>query len=216
VIDGSEPGGGPKQPGPVLISACGQVPGESRACTTSSARTACLHRRRYRPAVGKCLARTSPSSSRKAAWPGLTQQPGQPGCQVPEGAAVIPVLEQTPGTRRPATHSQVAEIKANTSRNSRSISPRACYSYCMISPIREISRSCGFKSPSDTLNPYELAFPGMLGRHPRPASGRGGRSVSWFSYTGLLSLIASVSAALADGDGRRVLAGYVQGPVVRA
>jgi hypothetical protein len=34
----------------------------------------------------------------------------------------------------------------------------------------------GFKSPSDTLNPHERPVTGMLDRHPRPASGRGG----WF------------------------------------
>src|SRR5580704_15851134 len=37
---------------------------------------------------------------------------------------------------------------------------------------------------SDTSNPHERPFTGMLGRHPRSASGRGGCSLSCFSLGG--------------------------------
>ena len=47
------------------------------------------------------------------------------------------------------------------------------YADLMISSIGEISRERVFKS-SDTLNPHERPFTGMLDCHPRPASGRGG------------------------------------------
>ena len=80
----------------------------------------------------------------------------------------------------------------------------------MLSPwqfprIGEISLECVFKSPSDTLNPHERPFTGMLDRHPPSASGYGGcflfaltaGPVSFLSR----SLGRGLLAALADGDG---------------
>ena len=45
------------------------------------------------------------------------------------------------------------------------------------------------QSDSDTLNPHELPFAGMLDRHQRSASGRSGCSVSPFLLDGLLSVV---------------------------
>jgi hypothetical protein len=42
---------------------------------------------------------------------------------------------------------------------------------------------------SDTSNPHERPFTGMLDRHPRSASGRGGCSISCFSLGGLPFLV---------------------------
>jgi len=84
-----------------------------------------------------------------------------------------------------------------------------------------------FKSPSDTLDPHERPFTGMLHRHPRSASGRGrcflsslfprrssslclGASECQFVLTRV-----SVSGVLADDDRRRVVAAGVQGPAIR-
>jgi hypothetical protein len=58
----------------------------------------------------------------------------------------------------------------NTPQNTRVRPPASHYSYCMISRIR--GDFTGFRS--DTLKPHERPFTGMLGRHPRSASGRGG------------------------------------------
>ena len=69
-------------------------------------------------------------------------------------------------------------------------------------------------NPSDTLNPHERPFTGMLGRHPRSASGRGGCSLSSFSLGGPPFLVP-VSAVLADDDGRRVVVTGTQGPAIR-
>jgi hypothetical protein len=76
------------------------------------------------------------------------------------------------------------------------------------SPALRLGRpSPGFKSPSDTLNPHERPFTGMLHRRPRSASGRGGSfllllarraSFSWFWCQWSLPMVtpcASWSAA---------------------
>jgi len=59
---------------------------------------------------------------------------------------------------------------------------------------------------SDTLNPHEQPFTGMLYRHSRLASGRTGCSLSSSRWTGLLSLV-TVSVVLADGHCRVVVTG---------
>ena len=69
---------------------------------------------------------------------------------------------------------------------------------------------------SDTLKPHELPFTGMLDRHPRSASGRGGCFISRLSCLGLLFVVPVwVSVVVADGDGRQVAVTDVQGPAVR-
>src|SRR6266487_6451527 len=73
-------------------------------------------------------------------------------------------------------------------------------------------------SPSDTLNPHERPFAGMLDRHPRSASGRGGCSLSPLFLGGPpLPVLARVivSGVLADDDRRRVVSAGVQGPAIR-
>jgi len=71
---------------------------------------------------------------------------------------------------------------------------------------------------SDTLNPHERPFTGMLDCHPRSASGLGRCSVFSLSLGGPpLCVLArvSVSGVLADDDRRRVVAAGVQGPAIR-
>ena len=51
------------------------------------------------------------------------------------------------------------------------------------SPFRGCTTTTGVQV-SDTLNPHERPFTGMLDRHPRSASGRGGCSLSRFSLGG--------------------------------
>ena len=46
------------------------------------------------------------------------------------------------------------------------------------SPIRDVPPRAGTESPSDTLKPQERPFAGILERHPRSASDRGGCSLS--------------------------------------
>jgi hypothetical protein len=48
------------------------------------------------------------------------------------------------------------------------------------SPIRGCTTTTGDQVPSDTLNPHERPFTGMLDFHPRSASGRSGCSVGFF------------------------------------
>src|SRR5690349_20311709 len=105
--------------------------------------------------------------------------------------------------------------KANTPPNTRERPPRSCYSYFMISPIRGNLTGFRVQVPSDTLNPHERPFTGMLDRHPCLASGRGRCFLSSLSLGGPpFSVLArvSVGGVLADDDRRRVVAAGVQGP----
>ena len=43
-------------------------------------------------------------------------------------------------------------------------------------PFGDVPPRAGIKSPSDTLNPHDLLFPGMRNRHRGQAFGRGGCS----------------------------------------
>jgi ABC-type multidrug transport system fused ATPase/permease subunit len=64
------------------------------------------------------------------------------------------------------------------------------------------------ESLSDTANPHELPFPGMLDRHPGPASGRGGCCVFRLGGPSFLRILVwrAKSAIVAGGDGDVVLA----------
>ena len=66
---------------------------------------------------------------------------------------------------------------------------------------------------SDTLNPHERPFTGMLGRYPRSASGRGGCSFPLPLGSPPFPVLARVSfsGGRADGDRRRVVTAGAQG-----
>jgi hypothetical protein len=67
---------------------------------------------------------------------------------------------------------------------------------------------------SDTLNPHERPFTGMLDRHPRPASGCGGCSVPRFCLGGPL-LAGLVRTVFGNSDRWRAWVAGAQGLVVR-
>jgi hypothetical protein len=84
------------------------------------------------------------------------------------------------------------------------------------SPIRGCTTSEGVQV-SDTLNPHERPFTGMLDRHPRQASGRDGCSFS-FPLGGPPFLVlarVSVGGVRADGDRRRVVTAGTERPACR-
>jgi len=70
---------------------------------------------------------------------------------------------------------------------------------------------------SDTLNPHERPFAGMLDRHPRSASGRGECSLLAFPRQSSFPAVARVSASgiRTDDDRRRVVTSGAERPVVR-
>ena len=68
---------------------------------------------------------------------------------------------------------------------------------------------------SDTLNPHERPFTGMLDRHPRPASGRGGCFSSSVSVLGGPPLTGPVLVVFGDDDRWRVAVTGAHGLLVR-
>ena len=72
----------------------------------------------------------------------------------------------------------------------------------------------GSSPPSDTSNPHERPFTGMLDRHPRPASGRGGCFSSLFRLGGP-PLPGPVLVVFGDDDRWRVAATGTHGLLIR-
>jgi hypothetical protein len=72
----------------------------------------------------------------------------------------------------------------------------------------------GPSPPSDTLNPHERPFTGMLHRHPCSATGRDGCFLFSFSLGGP-PFLARLSVVVADHDGQCVVTAGAQGPANR-
>jgi hypothetical protein len=94
--------------------------------------------------------------------------------------------------------------------------PGSCYLNWVNIPEPGISPLFACSSPpSDTVIPHERPITGMLHRHPRLASGRGGCSVVGFIPGRFLLLLvtACVSAAFAGNNGTCLLAvSFLGGP----
>jgi len=84
----------------------------------------------------------------------------------------------------------------------------------MISSIRGNRTDMGVQVPSDTLNPHERPFTGMLDHHPGSASGRRGCSISRFLLGGP-PLTGPVLALVGDDDRCRVAVTGAKGAVAR-
>jgi len=98
----------------------------------------------------RCLTRTSPSSSRKAARPA-------DAAQLPDTRGRCNLGKPMPGPAVQPHTGQAADQIANTLRNSRAHPSRSCYSYCMISPIR--GNRTGFPVQVPPRTPKPGKFP---------------------------------------------------------
>ena len=171
--------------------------------------TACLHRQRCSP-TERCPARTSPSSLRKVARPGL---PRSPAAEYPR--AVQPAVREHMPTCRTATYRPVSRPDSeHVAEYAGTSSPVVLL---LLHDFPDPGKFPAFpcSSPSDTLNPHELPFVGMRDRHPGPASGR----IGCFGlllvppFPGCCS--GGWSAVAADGDRDGVAAASADGLRVR-
>ena len=105
------------------------------------------------------------------------------GSRAGDGACPA-ALGPRPGARLTPGWGVPASIEHMKSPN-RGFRPPPAYSSAESGKMRDFACS----SPSDTVNPHERPFTGMLDCHPRSASGRGGCSFPRFPWAVLLSLV---------------------------